>query len=225
MKKVILYSILVLLIAALAYEGCKHIQVPSENFKVALDSLRKENDSLKVDLQKDADLIDSMYAVDVEAGFFIQELKGNIAAISKHTKSAKKVIATLSDPGLVTQFNQRYPADTMSDKLQVARPVLVSAAEDLIELDGAKETINTQDSIIVVSEARLTIKDSIISKYVNKETTYTRLIANKDSEIKTWTKEHLSIQLQNRRLQVKVKAQKIVIYIVAGALATVALLK
>lgn len=225
MKRVILYSILVLILAALVYEGCKRVQPPSETFKVALDSLHRENDSLKADLQKDADLIDSLYTVDVEAYATIQELKGNIAATKKHTKAAKKVIATLSDPGLVSQFNQRYPADTVSDKLQVARPVLVSAAEDLIELDGAKEVIKTQDSIIVVSDVRLITKDSIISKFLDKEAIYKKVLVNKDSEVKTWTREYQALQFQNKKLQIKSKAQKIVIYIVAGALATVAILK
>lgn len=225
MKRVILYSILVLLIAALVYEGCKRVQPPSETFKVALDSLHKLNDSLMVGIKERTDMIDSLYTVDVESYITIQELKGDIAAAKKHTKAAKKVVKTLTDPALVSQFNQRYPADTVSNKLQVARPVLVSAAQDLIELDGAKEVIKTQDSIIVQDSVRLITKEKIIDKYIEKESIYTKVIVNKDSEIEKWTKEHRALQFQNKKLQIKSKAQKIVLYIVAGALATVALLK
>ena len=225
MKRVILYSILVLLIAALVYEGCKRVQPPSETFKATIDSLHKLNDSLMVGIKERTDMIDSLYTVDVESYSAIQELKGNIAATLKQTKAAKKVIPALTDPALVSQFNQRYPADTVSNKLQVARPVLVSAAQDLIELDGAKEVIKTQDSIIVQDSVRISTKEKIIDKYVEKESIYTKVIANKDSEIDIWTKEHKALKLENTKLKVKSKVQKIILYIVSGALATVALLK
>lgn len=225
MRKVILYSILVLLIAALGYEGCKKIQAPSETFKATIDSLHKLNDSLMVGIKERTDMIDSLYTVDVESYLAIQELKGNIAATLKHTKAAKKVVPALTDPALVSQFNQRYPADTVSNKLQVARPVLVLAAQDLIELDGAKEVIKTQDSIIVQDSIRIGTKEKIIEKYVEKESIYTKVIVNKDSEIEKWSKEHKALQFQNKKLQIKSKVQKIALYVVAGALATVALLK
>jgi hypothetical protein len=225
MKRVILYSILVLLIAALVYEGCKRVQPPSETFKVALDSLHKLNDSLMVGIKERTDMIDSLYTVDVESYITIQELKGDIAAAKKHTKAAKKVVKTLTDPGLVSQFNQRYPADTVSNKLQVARPVLVAAAEDLIELDGAKDIIKAQDSIIVEDGIRIITKETIISKFLDKEAIYKKVLVNKDTEIKTWTKEHLSLQLQNKNLQVKAKAQKTALYIAAGLFVTAILIK
>jgi non-ribosomal peptide synthetase component E (peptide arylation enzyme) len=225
MKRVILYSILVLLIAALVYEGCKRVQPPSETFKATIDSLHKLNDSLMDGIKFRTDIIDSLYTVDVESYLAIQELKGNIAATIKQTKAAKKVIPALTDPALVSQFNQRYPADTVSNKLQVARPVLVLAAQDLIELDGAKEVIKTQDSIIVQDSIRIGTKEKIIEKYVEKESIYTKVIVNKDSEIEKWTKEHRALQFQNKKLQIKSKVQKIALYVVAGALATVALLK
>ena len=225
MKRVILYSLLVLILAALVYEGCKRVQPPSDTFKVGLDSLHRENDSLKADIQQKTDQIDSLYTVDVESYITIQELKGDIAAAKKHTKAAKKAVKTLTDPGLVSQLNQRYPADTVSNELLVARPVLVSAAEDLVELDGAKEVIKTQDSIIVVSDVRLITKDSIISKFLDKEAIYKKVLVNKDTEIRTWTKEHLSLQLQNKNLQVKVKAQKTALYIAAGLFVTAMLIK
>lgn len=225
MKRVILYSILVLLIAALVYEGCKRVQPPSETFKATIDSLHKLNDSLMDGIKFRTDMIDSLYTVDVESYLTIQELKGNIAATVKQTKAAKKVIPALTDPALVSQFNQRYPADTVSNKLQVARPVLVSAAQDLIELDGAKEVIKTQDSIIVQDSIRIGTKEKIIEKYVEKESIYTKVIANKDTEIDTWTKEHKALKFENTKLKAKSKVQKIVLYIVTGALATVALLK
>ena len=186
MKRVILYSLLVLLIAALVYEGCKRVQPPSETFKATIDSLHKLNDSLMDGIKFRTNMIDSLYTVDVESYITIQELKGDIAAAKKHTKAAKKAVKTLTDPGLVSQLNQRYPADTVSNKLLVARPVLVSAAEDLVELDGAKEVIKTQDSIIVVSDVRLITKDSIISKFLDKEAIYKKVLVNKDTEIRTW---------------------------------------
>jgi non-ribosomal peptide synthetase component E (peptide arylation enzyme) len=225
MKRVILYSILVLLIAALVYEGCKKIQPPSETFKATIDSLHKLNDSLMDGIKFRTDIIDSLYTVDVESYLAIQELKGNIAATIKHTKAAKKVVPALTDPALVSQFNQRYPADTVSNKLQVARPVLVSAAQDLIELDGAKDVIKAQDSIIVEDGVRLITKERIISKYAEKESIYTKVIVNKDTEIDTWTKEHKALKFENTKLKAKSKVQKLALYIVSGLFVTAVLAK
>ena len=87
------------------------------------------------------------------------------------------------------------------------------------------EVIKTQDSIIVEDSVRISTKEKIIEKYVEKESIYTKVIVNKDSEIEKWTKEHKALKFENTKLKTKSKVQKIVLYIVTGALATVALLK
>ena len=226
MKRVALYIILVLILATLVYKGCnKRIEILPDTFKAGLDSLHKVNDSLMASIQQKNNELDSLYIVDMDAAASIQELKGNIAATIVHTKAAKKVVKTLTDPGLVSQFNQRYPADTVSDKLQVARPVLVSAAEDLVELDGAKELIKIKDTIIGLDSSRLVVKDSVISKYQSKEISFKSIIGNQDTQIKGWQNQYNVLKVENTKLKVKSKFQRIASYIIIGGLGYLTLVK
>jgi hypothetical protein len=89
-----------------------------------------------------------------------------------------KKIDSLSSIQLVSFYNQRYPNDTVTEKLQLAKPVLNSAAKDLIELDYSKEIISVQDSIINVDSIRIVGKDSTISSYERKELLYKNQISN-----------------------------------------------
>ena len=53
----------------------------------------------------------------------------------------KNAIDNLQEHQLVSFYNTRYPVDTITNPLPIAQPVLVSAAKDLVELDGAKQII------------------------------------------------------------------------------------
>ena len=126
---------------------------------------------------------------------------------------------------LLTSFNNRYPTDTISNPLLVAQPVLVSAAKDLVELDGAKQIIVLKDSSIITLESKVTVKDSIIGKYANKELNYKNIILNKDKEITGWEGQYQKLELQYNKLKVKSKFQRIGSYIVIGGLAYLMLAK
>lgn len=226
MKKVILYVVLILVVVALGYTGCKKFQSPSEEvFRQTIDSLHKQNDSLQVELVKDSLKIDSMNVVAVELEHAAANIKKEVKYVVKYVDSSKKVIETLNDPALVNTFNQRYPADTVSNKLEVAKPVLVSAAQDLVELDGARKIIPLKDSIISIGEARLTNKDSIIGKYISKESKYKLIIENKDLEVTNWMNQYNQLQIQNKKLQLKSKFQKIGLYFIIGGLTYMTLRK
>ena len=219
MKKVILYIVLILVVVALGYTGCKKFQGPSdEAFRQTIDSLHKQNDSLQVELVKDSLEIDSMNVVAVELEYAAKYADRKVKYVVKYVDSSKKVIETLNDSALVSTFNQRYPADTVSNKLEVAKPVLVSAAQDLVELDGARKIIPLKDSIISIKEAGLVNKDAIIGKYVSKESKYKLIIENKDLEVTNWMNQYNQLQIQNKKLQLKSKFQKIGFYLIIGGL-------
>ena len=95
---------------------------------------------------------------------------------------------------------------------------MVAAAKDLVELDGAKQIITIKDSVIALTEARVTGKDSVISVYVKKEGTYKNIMFNQDTQIKDWKFQFNALQLQNTKLKAKNKFTKIGAGLVVGGL-------
>ena len=128
------------------------------------------------------------------------------------------LIDTYTEHELVSSFNQRYPKDTITNPLPLAQPVLVSAAKDLVELDGAKTKLIIKDSVIALQESRILFKDSTIVLFQNKEGRYKAIIGNKDQAIAEWNKQYSALELNYKKLQVKNKFQKIGSYIIIGAL-------
>ena len=219
MKKIILYVVLALIVVAIGYEGCNKYMGPSDKaFKNTVDSLHKENDSLKVEIVKDNKQIDSMQVVETDLLYQVDNQKAKVFTVVQYVDSSKKAIDNLSDSGLVHFYNIRYPKDTTTKPLAIAQPVLVFAAKDLVELDGDKKIIPIKDSIISLDEARLTNKDSIIGKYVSKETKYKLIITNKDVEIGNWTNQYNQAIFENKKLKLKSKFQKIASYVIIGGL-------
>jgi ABC-type transport system involved in cytochrome bd biosynthesis fused ATPase/permease subunit len=119
---------------------------------------------------------------------------------------------------LVTFFNNRYPKDTVTNKLPIAQPVLTYVAKDLVELDGAKQIIIFKDSVIALTEARVTGKDSVITLFVKKESTYKNIMFNQDTQIKDWKNQYNNLYLANQKLKMKNKFTKIGAGIVVGGL-------
>jgi hypothetical protein len=137
----------------------------------------------------------------------------------------KNKLDTYTEHELISSFNNRYPKDTTTNPLPLAQPVLVSAAKDLAELDGAKQIIILKDSSITTLEAKVTVKDSIITKFENKESKYKLILTNKDKEIAGWEDQYNQIDLQLKKLKVKSKFQRIGSYIVIGGLGYLMLAK
>ena len=95
---------------------------------------------------------------------------------------------------------------------------MVAAAKDLVELDGAKQIITIKDSVIALTEARVTGKDSVIAVFVKKEGTYKNIMFNQDTQIKDWKFQYNALQLQNTKLKAKNKFTKIGAGLVVGGL-------
>ena len=95
----------------------------------------------------------------------------------------------------------------------------MSAAKDLVELDGAKQIISLKDSSIHTLEAKVTVKDSVISKYISKEDKFRLILLNKDKEITGWEGQYQQLEFKYNKLKVKSKFQRIGSYVVIGGLA------
>jgi hypothetical protein len=217
MKKYILPIIIILVLLWLAFDKVSNIGL-TEEFKVKQDSLVATVDSMKLDIIKDNAIIDSLEYVDQALTVKLDIAKKNVKVITKYVDSSKSAIDNYNEQELISSFNTRYPEDTVTNPLPVAQPVLVAAAKDLVELDGAKQIITIKDSVIALTEARVTGKDSIIAVFIKKEGTYKKIMFNQDTQIKDWKFQFNALQLQNTKLKAKNKFTKIGAGLVVGGL-------
>ena len=213
----IVLVVAVIAIISVIFEKCNS-NVEHKAFLQQVDSLHKVNDSLFAEIKKDDNTIDSLNQVDGDLQWKLDHQKAKVVVIDHWVDSSKGKIDTYSEHELVSSFNNRYPKDTVTNPLPLAQPVLVSAAKDLVELDGAKEKLVLKDSSIATLETRVANKDSVISKYISKEDKYKLILTNKDKEIAGWEDQYQKLDLQYKKLKVKSKFQRIGSYIIIGGL-------
>jgi hypothetical protein len=180
---------------------------------------------MKLTLSIDSAKIDSLTQVDLALVDQVKHAKGKVITVVKVIDAEKTKIHSLEDHELVTLFNTRYPADTITNKLPLAQPVLVSAAKDLVELDGAKQIITIKDSVIALTESRVAGKDSVIAVYVKKENTYKNIMTNQATQISDWKGQYNNLYLANQKLKAKNKFTKIGAGVVVGGLVYLMLAK
>jgi hypothetical protein len=173
---------------------------------------------MKLTLAIDSAKIDSLNQVDIALVDQVAHAKGKIKIVTKFVDSSKAAVDTYNEKELVTFFNKRYPKDTTTNKLPLAQPVLVSTAKDLAELDGAKHIITIKDSVIALTEARVSGKDSVIAVYIKKEGTYKNIMTNQATQINDWKGQYNQLYLQNQKLKFKSKITKIGAGVVVGGL-------
>ena len=221
---IVIFAVIAILIGSLLFEKCNN-NVEHKAFLSQMDSLHKVNDSLYSEIAKDDAEIDSLDLVAVELQYKVDHQKAKVIKIVETIEIEKNNVDSYTEQELISSLNRRYPKDTVTNPLPVAQPVLVSVAKDLVELDGAKQIIVLKDSSIVTLESKVTVKDSIIGKYANKELNYKSIILNKDKEITGWEGQYQKLELQYNKLKVKSKFQRIGSYIVIGGLAYLMLAK
>jgi hypothetical protein len=221
---IIIFAVVTVLIGSVLFEKCGS-NAEHKAFLAQVDSLNKVNDSLHAEIAKDDEVIDSLNYVSEDLTYKIEHQKTKVIKIVETIEIEKNNIDNLQEHQLVSFYNTRYPADTISNPLPLAQPVLVSAAKDLVELDGAKQIIVLKDSSIATLEAKVTVKDSVISKYISKEDKFRLILTNKDKEIAGWEGQYQKIELQYNKLKVKSKFQRIGSYVVIGGLAYLMLAK
>ena len=217
MKKIVLGILAVLIIAYIIFDKVGDAGL-SKEFLAKQDSLVAAVDSMKLTLAIDSIKIDSLNQVDEKLQDKLAHTKAKVITITKFVDSSKSAVDTYNEKELVSYFNNRYPKDTITNPLPVAQPVLVSTAKDLVELDGAKQIITIKDSVIAVTEARVSGKDSVISIYIKKEGTYKNIMTNQDFQIKDWKNQYQQLYLTNQKLKFKNKITKIGAGVVVGGL-------
>ena len=208
MKKYILIVVAILILGWLVFDKVKNVGL-TEEFVVKQDSLVHVVDSLHEDNHQKELQIYALEELDYDLQDQLDSAKGKIKIITKWVDSSKKKVDTYTEQELVSSFNQRYPTDTVTNPLPLAQPVLVSAAKDLIELDGAKEELVVKDDIIALNEQRIVGKDSVISLYVQKEFNYKNIINNQQIQIGDWKKEYNTIKIKNTKLKIHAQIGKI----------------
>lgn len=212
----------ILIIAAVAFVGYGLFTLGdikgTANFKGKLDSLDKVNDSLYAENQKDDEAIAELNAQDSILKYQVAHQKTKIVQIKVEVESKQGQIDTYDEHQIVDFYYKRYPKDTVTNRIKVAQPVLTTAAKDLVAYDGAIKEITIKDSVIAIQESRLTLKDSTITLFMNKEGRYKAIIGNKDQAISEWSKQYDNLNLQYKKLQIRNKFQKIGTYIIIGGL-------
>jgi hypothetical protein len=217
MKKAVLLILAVIVGAYIIFDKVSDAGL-SKEFLQTQDSLVQAVDSMKLDLVQDSIKIDSLILVDVQLQDKLAYAKSHVKTVTKFVDSSKAAIDTYNEKEIITFFNNRYPTDTVTNPLPLAQPVLVSTAKDLAELDGAKQIITIKDSVIALTESRVSGKDSVISVYIKKEGTYRNIMTNQDLQIKDWKNQYQTLYLQNQKLKFKNKITKIGAGIVVGGL-------
>ena len=224
MKKYILPVILVLILLWLAFDKVSNIGL-SDEFKAKQDSLVAAVDSMQLEIAKDDSVIAVLDQKDDSLQYVIDHQKTKVKTIVEYIEIEKNNVDSYSETELVSSFNKRYPTDTVTNPLPVAQPVLVSAAKDLVELDGAKQIIILKDSSITTLEERVSNKDSVIAKFISKENNYKNIVSNQQTQIKDWKFQYNNLQLQNAKLKAKNKFTKIGAGLIAGGLVYLMLAK
>jgi hypothetical protein len=217
MKKIVLGILAVLIIAYIIFDKIGDASL-SKEFLAKQDSLVHVVDSMKLTLAVDSAKTDSLNLVDNMLTFKVAYMRGHVKTVTKFVDSSKVAVDTYNEKELISYFNNHYPKDTVTNPLPIAQPVLVSTAKDLVELDGAKQIITIKDSVIALTEARVTGKDSVIAIFTKKENTYKNMLFNQDTQIKDWKYQFNALQLQNAKLKAKNKFTKIGAGLVVGGL-------
>ena len=224
MKKYILPIIVILLFGWLVCNKVEYYGL-SDQFRTTQDSLTKAVDSMEVEIQKHDSAVAVLSQIDDSLQYVIDHQKAKIKTIVQYVEVESVKIDEFSEVELVSSFYKRYPKDTVTNPLPVAQPVLVSAAKDLVELDGAKQIIIIKDSVIASTENRVAVKDSTIALYVKKEDNYKGIMLNQQTQIKDWKFQHSILQLENTKLKTKNKFTKIGAGLIAGGLVYLMLVK
>ena len=208
MKNLAFLLVVLALLAWIFVDKCNYNDL-NINFKVKQDSLNVVVDSLKEDNHQKDLQIGALEELDYDLQYQLDHQKAKVITVTKWVDSSKGKVDTYSETELITSFNNRYPEDTITNPLPLAQPVLVSAAKDLIELDGAKQTLVIKDSIIALNEERIFVKDSTIMKYEEKDSNSKIMIALREKQIKNWQNQYSQLQAQNKKLKLRMQLTKI----------------
>lgn len=217
MKKNIVIGVLAVALVASLFFNFESTQ-DHKQFLTEMAKLDAQNDSLKSQIEAEDLMIETLEFKEEQLHYQLDHQKAKVVVITKEVEIEKNKIDDLAEHQIVEFYNGRYPKDTLTNPLPVAQPVLIAAAKDLVELDGAKKIIAVKDSALTIQDSRLAVKDDIISKYVSKEDKYKTIISNQDIQINGWKGEYNKLELNYKKLQFKNKFTRVAAGVVVGGL-------
>lgn len=213
----------ILLVAAgllLVYLIFDKVGLAPSKFKEELQVLHKQNDSLVAEIVAGDSIIADLHEKDIELTNELEDALTNVKVVKQIVYKEVEKVKAHDSAAIVEFYNYRYPeeAKKVDTLISLNKPVLVSAAVDLIKYDGAVKEIALKDSVISIQDKKIVLKDSMVSVFSMKEDRYKKLVANKDIEIARWSQEFNKLELQNKRLKLKSKFQRIAATAVIGGL-------
>lgn len=220
---IVVFAVTTILIGSVVFDKCN--DKPHQQIENKIDSLNKVNDSLKQQIDKKTASIDSIKQADYELIEKIRKQYPKIIKVKQYIALKKDSVNKLNDSGFVRFFETRYPKDTISKPLVLARPVLQSAANDLIEYDGLKEHVTNLDSIIEWQDKRIALKDSVIKKQDSKFGDLMKISSNKDLQMDGMRLMIDDLKKDNKKLNRQVKTYKTIGYVLLGGVATAIIIK
>lgn len=220
MKKSLIIIAIAGLLYLLSYLFIKKLDSENEEFKSELELLHKSNDSLNNVLTEQQDVIIQMHEETEKLTGIIETKKDRVKIITVEVEKKRSEVKNFDSLEVVKFLNERYPAEasTPDTPIPINKPVLLVAAADLVSYDGAQELIKVKDSIAVLQDQKIAVKDTIIMLMGNKELTYKQIIVNKDTEIDKWSNQYKLLQLQNKKLKFQTKFARITTAVLIGGL-------
>lgn len=190
-------------------------------FTEKMDSLQRVNDSLIKENNLSDSLIEDLAAEDIRLNDIIDAQKASVQIIREIVIKEVEVIRDADSAAIAKFYNLRYPNQALASDTLISlnKPVLVEVAADLIKYDGAVKEIAIKDSIISSQDTRISLKDSTITLFKSKEANLNNIIGNKDLAIDEWTKQYKGLQLENKKLKLQSKFQKVATVLFAGGFA------
>jgi hypothetical protein len=193
----------------------------SVEFTQTIDSLENVNDSLMGEIKASDSIITLLVDEDIKLNDIIDAQKASVQIIREVVIREIEIVKQADSAAIVKFYSLRYPDQAIASDTLVTlnKPVLVEAAADLVKYDGAVKEIAVKDSIITSQDVRINLKDSTITLYKSKEANLNSIIGNKDLAIDEWTKQYKGLQLENKKLKLQGKLQKVATILFAGGFA------
>ena len=156
MKKTILLIVAVLVAGYIIFDKIGDVGLTKE-FKIKQDSLVAAVDSMRLDIEKDDTVIDSLNYVYAVLTVKSNILKDNIKAL-KEDKSELETAAKMKpyeiDSFFVVRYAEQYKVET-KDTTILPVPVSKAVVVDLLDFDRTKNIVLKQDSLITNLETKV----------------------------------------------------------------------
>lgn len=207
MKSLIKPTLLIAVILTVVYlcfdlTGCN-----PKDLKGEIVVLHRTNDSLADEIEIKNHEIEILYQLDSVLEGDLEEAKNKVKVVKVYVQKEVERVKKFDTSQVTKFYTERYPEESKAKDtlISLAKPVLISAAAELVELDGAKQIIQAQDSIVSIQDKKIGVRDSIITLMRSNEVDYKSIISNKDLEINNWLQQNKILNKQNNKLKKKMK--------------------